>query len=150
MNNELEILKRALKREKEARKQAEQILEGKSRELYQLTQELKNVNTKLKEGLNEKTSELQGVFGNLVDAYVLKDISGNVIKMSHSAKELFGYDINQEKLNIIKLIYKEDYEYAMSSFQELIAKGSFSDYQARVYTKNKGVRTVHILSLIHI
>ncbi len=150
MSNELEILQRALQREKAARKQAEQILEGKSRELYLLTEELKDVNAKLEEGLTEKTSELQGVFGNLVDAYVLMDISGNVIKMNHSAKELFGYDINQEKLNIVKLIYKEDYEYAMTSFQELIVKGSFSDYQARVYTKHKGVRTVHInASLIH-
>lgn len=144
MSNESEILQRALKREKAARKQAEQILEGKSRELYDLTQELKRVNTKLEEGLTEKTSELQGVFGNLVDAYVLMDISGNVIKMNHAAKELFGYDIDEEKLNIVKLIYKEDYQYAMTSFQKLVAEGSFSDYQARVYTKNKGVRTVHI------
>ncbi|WP_299434707.1 PAS domain S-box protein [uncultured Aquimarina sp.] len=144
MSSELEILQRALQREKAARKQAEQILEGKSRELYQLTQELKGANAKLEDGLTEKTSELQGVFGNLVDAYVLMDISGNAIKMNHSAKELFGYDINQEKLNIITLIYKEDYEYAMNSFQELIVKGSFSNYQARVYTKHKGVRTVHI------
>ncbi|WP_298545050.1 PAS domain S-box protein [uncultured Aquimarina sp.] len=144
MSNELEILQRALQREKAARKQAEQILEGKSKELYQITQELKDANAKLEDGLTEKTSELQGVFGNLVDAYVLMDISGNVIKMNHSAKELFGYDINQEKLNIVKLIYKEDYEYAMTSFQKLVAEGSFSNYQARVYTKHKGVRTVHI------
>ncbi len=144
MSKELEILQRALQREKAARKQAEQILEGKSRELYQLTQELKNVNIKLEEGLTEKTSELQGVFGNLVDAYVLMDISGNVIKMNHAAKNLFGYNINKEKLNIATLIHKEDYQYAMASFKELIAKGSFSDYQARVYTKHKGVRTVHI------
>jgi len=144
MSNELEILKRALQREKAARKQAEQILEGKSRELYELTQELKDVNAKLEQGLTEKTSELQGVFGNLVDAYVLMDVSGNVIKMNHAANELFGYDISKEKLNIIKLISKEDYQYAMTSFQKLIAKGSFSDYQARVYTKHKGIRTVHI------
>ncbi|KZS42866.1 hypothetical protein AWE51_15980 [Aquimarina aggregata] len=144
MSEELDILKRALKREKAARKQAEQILEGKSRELYDLTQELKQLNEQLEDGLTKKTSELQGVFDNLVDAYVLMDISGNVVKMNNSAKNLFGYDIDQEKLNIVTLIYKEDYQYAMTSFQELVTKGSFSDYQARVYTKDKGVRTVHI------
>ncbi|AXT62724.1 PAS domain S-box protein [Aquimarina sp. AD10] len=144
MSEELDILKRALKREKAARKQAEQILEGKSRELYDLTQELKQFNEQLEDGLTKKTSELQGVFDNLVDAYVLMDISGNVVKMNNSAKNLFGYDIDQEKLNIVTLIYKEDYQYAMTSFQELVTKGSFSDYQARVYTKDKGVRTVHI------
>ncbi|WP_281989193.1 sensor histidine kinase [Aquimarina aggregata] len=144
MSEELDILKRALKREKAARKQAEQILEGKSRELYDLTQELKQFNEQLEDGLTKKTSELQGVFDNLVDAYVLMDISGNVVKMNNSAKNLFGYDIDQEKLNIVTLIYKEDYQYAMTSFQELVTKGSFSDYQARVYTKDKGVKTVHI------
>ncbi len=150
MSNELEILQRALQREKAARKQAEQILEGKSRELYELTQELKNVNTKLQEGLTEKSSELQGVFENLVDAYVLMDISGNVIKMNDAANELFGYDIDKEHLNVLSLIYEEDYQYAMSSFQKLVTKGSFSNYQARVNTKHKGVRTVHInASLIY-
>ncbi|WP_103863413.1 PAS domain S-box protein [Aquimarina sp. I32.4] len=143
-NDEIHILKRALQREKAARKQAEKILEEKSGELYHITQELKKVNKKLKDRVGEKESELQGVFDNLVDAYVLMDISGNVLEMNDTAKQLFGYDIAQEKLNVVGLIYKDDYRYAMESFQELIAKGSFSDYQARVYTKKNGVRTVHI------
>jgi len=105
MSEEADILKRALLREKAARKQAEEILEQKSRELYDLTVELKNLNEQLEDGLTEKTSELQGVFENLVDAYVLIDIAGNVIKMNDSAKELFGYNLDNEKLNVLKLIY---------------------------------------------
>lgn len=143
-NEDIDILKRAIQREKLARKQAEKILEDKSRELYLLTQELQETNKRLEDKVGKKESELQGVFDNLVDAYVLMDISGNVLEMNHAANQLFGYDINEEKLNVVKLIYKEDYKYAMSSFHELITKGSFSDYQARVYTKNNGVRTVHI------
>ncbi len=144
MSDELEILQRALQREKAARKQAEQILEGKSRELYELAQQLKNVNAKLEEGLNEKASELQGVFENLVDAYVLMDISGNIIKMNDAANDLFGYNISEEQLNVVRLIYEDDYQYAMSSFQKLVTQGSFTNYQARVTTKHKGIRTVHI------
>ncbi len=138
------LLRKALLREKSARKQAEKILEDKSRELYSLTQELQVVNEKLKAGLTETTSELKGLFENLVDAYVLMDVSGNVIKMNDAATELFGYNLKENKINVTKLIHKDDFQYAMTSFQELIRKGSFSDYQARVYTKNKGVRTVHI------
>ncbi|MDY8134636.1 PAS domain S-box protein [Aquimarina sp. 2201CG5-10] len=149
-NPDIDILKRALQRAKAARRQAEEILEEKSKELYEITQELKHANAKLKEGLTEKTSELQGVFGNLVDAYVLMDIFGNVIKMNESAVELFGYDINSENLNVTSLIYKEDYKYAMKSFNQLVMTGKFSDYQARVYTKHKGIRIVHInASLIY-
>ncbi len=144
MSNDPKILKRALQREKAARKQAEEILEGKSRELFKLAQELKQANAKLKEGLTEKTTELQGVFGNLVDAYVLMDIFGNVVKMNDAAKELFGYNLDSEKLNVTDLIYKEDYGYAMKSFHQLVTHGKFSDYQARVYTKHKGIRIVHI------
>lgn len=144
MADDLKILKRALEREKLARKQAEKILENKSLELFMLTQELKGANEKLEELIDVKKSELQGVFDNLVDAYVLMDLSGNVLEMNTPAIKLFGYDITSEKLNVIKLIYEEDFKYAMSSFSELITSGAFTDYQARVHTKYNGVRTVHI------
>ncbi|MHA7056318.1 sensor histidine kinase [Aquimarina sp. M1] len=139
-----DILERALQREKAARKEAEKILEEKSRKLYDLTIELRTANHKLEKLFYEKKNELQGVFDNLVDAYVLIDIQGNILDMNTSAIDLFGYDITDEKINVVSLIYNEDYQYAMSSFQKLVTTGSFSDYKARVYTKNKGVRTVHI------
>jgi len=140
-----EILQRALVREKAARKQAEKILEDKSKELYLITQQLRTANEKLKSGLTEKTTELQGVFDNLVDAYVLINLNGDIIKLNDAAKELFGYDtIGDEKINVSKLIYKEDIAYAVQSFKKLIDVGYFSDYIARVNTKNKGIRWVHI------
>ncbi|UZO82251.1 ATP-binding protein [Aquimarina sp. ERC-38] len=139
-----EILERALQREKTARKQAEAILEQKSKELYERTQELKAANTRLENLYDTKNNELQGVFNNLVDAYILMNTEGKVIEMNQSAKELFGYDIQKKPLNVTTLIYKDDKAYAMKSFQELLQKGAFTDYKARVYTKNKGVRSVHI------
>ena len=139
-----DILQRALEREKAARKQAEQILENKSKELYMLAQELKSTNKQLEDLLSKKDNELKGVFHNLVDAYILMDIYGNVLEMNTSAENLFGYDIRKEPLNVVPLIHKEDIKYAMNSFKELIHKGAFTNYQARVYTKNKGIRTVHI------
>ncbi|WP_025741588.1 sensor histidine kinase [Aquimarina pacifica] len=143
-SDDILILKRALVREKTARKQAEKILEDKSRELFLLTHELKGANEKLQDLIGKKELELQGVFDNLVDAYVLIDVYGNILEMNNAAKILFGYDITEEKINVMSLVYKEDYQYAMTSFQQLVSEGSFTDYQARVYTKNNGVRTVHI------
>lgn len=138
-----EILLRALEREKKARKQAEKILEEKSKELYHITQQLRQANAKLKTGLNEKTTELQGVFDNLVDAYVLINLRGDIIKWNGAALELFGY-APKEKVNVNQLIYKEDLSYALESFNALLHKGMFSDYTARVQTANKGIRWVHI------
>ncbi|EDP96943.1 PAS domain S-box protein [Kordia algicida OT-1] len=141
---QIDILQRALKREKEARRAAEKILEDKSRELYILSEELKVTNSKLEASVSEKTSQLAGVFENIIDAYLVMDLGGNVLKMNDAACELFGYNILEETLNVTSLIYKEDVAYAFESFSELIEKGRFSNYTARVYTKNKGVRWVQI------
>ncbi|MEM7186202.1 MAG: ATP-binding protein [Bacteroidota bacterium] len=141
---DIDILKRALERERRARKEAERILEKKSGELYLISEELKEANRKLEGTLLQKTNELQGVFDNLVDAYVLMDVKGNILAMNQSAIELFGFQDGSDGVNVVDLIYKEDFEYAMQSFNELVQKGSFSDYQARVYTRKKGVRNVHI------
>ena len=135
--DQTEILQRALKREKAARKAAESILEEKSRELFFTTQRLEIL-------LDEKSSQLQGVFENIIDAYVVMDIGGNVIKFNEAATKLFGYDIEKEKVNVTNLVYKDDYEYAINSFMELTSKGFFKDYEARVYTKSKEVKWVHI------
>lgn len=142
--HQIDILKRTLQREKEARKQAEKILEDKSRELYLTSQELKKSNQKLEELLGEKSAQLKGVFENINDAYLVMNIKGEVLKMNDVAIDLFGYNIDKEKLNVISLIYKDDYKYAMSSFNELLKKGKFTNYTARVITKNKNVLWVHI------
>lgn len=138
MNQEkLDILKRALEREKLARKSAEKILEEKSRELYYSSQKIEKL-------LDEKSSQLQGVFENIIDAYVVIDIKGNVLKFNDAATKLFGYNIDVESLNVLNLIFKKDYDYAMISYLELQNKGFFKNYEARIYTKSKKVRWVHI------
>ncbi|AXT20365.1 PAS domain S-box protein [Flavobacteriaceae bacterium AU392] len=142
--DQIDILQRALHREKLARKQAEKILEEKSLALFNTAQELKEANHKLEFLLDEKTVQLQGVFENINDAYLVMDIKGNVIKMNDAAIELFGYNVENESINVTKLIYKEDYRYAIQSFKELVKKGFFTDYTARVFTKAKEVKWVHI------
>jgi len=143
-HDQLEILKRALEREKASRKAAEAILEVKSAELYEVNRKLEQSYTELISMYDKTSSELQGVFENIVDAYVIMDINGNILKFNEAATELFGYDIEQESLNVAKLIYREDFEYAMTSFAELQTQGFFKNYEARVYTKSREVRWVHI------
>ncbi len=146
----IKILERALVRERAARKEAERILEEKSAELFTLSRKLKQSNEQLKNVLSQRNSELQGVFDNLVDAYVLMNTQGEVLKMNDAAIDLFGYNPAEEIINVANLIYKEDISYAMTSFESLLQNGFFTDYQARVYTKHKEVRTVHInASLIY-
>ena len=140
----IEILKRRLEREKAARKVAERILENKSKDLYNLSEDLKKTNFKLEHHLHEKSSQLQGFLKNFVDAFVAIDPFGNVIKFNDAATNLFGYDIKTEALNIVDLIYEEDMEYALSSFSDLKTRGFFKNYEARVYTKSKQIKWVNI------
>ncbi|SHN09196.1 PAS domain-containing sensor histidine kinase [Polaribacter sp. KT 15] len=146
----IDILERALKREKAARKAAEKILEDKSRDLYFVSDKLKDTNNKLEILLDEKSSQLEGVFENLVDAFVVMDLSGKVIKFNEAAIDVFGYDIENENLNVKDLVYKEDMGYAISSFFDLITDGHFKNYESRICTKSKEVKWVHInASLIY-
>lgn len=142
--DQIEILKRALKREKSARKSAEKILEDKSKELYNISSELKQSNLKLNNILEEKLSTLKGIFENINDAYLVMDLFGNVIKMNDGAVDLFGYDITKEQFSIPNIIYEEDEEYAYKSFTKLQQRGYFNNYIARVYTKKKEIKWVQI------
>ena len=144
MDNEKELLLRKIAREQAARKHAEKILEEKAAELYQRTQQLHKANQQLEGLLNEKNSQLQGIFENIVDAYVVMDLTGNVLRMNEAASQLFGVNLEEEPLNVTSLIYTEDLAYAMESFNSLTQKGFFTNYQARVITRKKGVRWVQI------
>ena len=59
MSDEIELYKRRLKRERSARKQAESLLEKKSRQLYEANLELKEAADSLEEQISERTSELE-------------------------------------------------------------------------------------------
>jgi len=144
----VKILERALKREKSARKAAEKILENKSRDLYFISEELKNANFQLENLLDEKSSQLQGVFENINDAYLVINLEGEILKMNDVAIDFFGYNIDNEKVNVANLIHPDDENYAFGSFNNLKKKGSFTNYISRVLTKQKEVRWVQINATI--
>ena len=76
------------------------------------------------------------------------DIKGKVLEMNNVATNFFGYDISKENLNIVKLIYQEDAVYAFESFNQLLKKGTFTNYTARIITKQKEVKWVQINATI--
>lgn len=137
----IDILEKALKRERLARKAAEKILEEKSLELYQTNQNLSKV-------LNAKQIELESLFKTIVDPYILMDLYGNVLKMNNASIEFFGYNIDEESFNVLSTLHKEDYEYAMDSFRQLLKEGSFKNFKARVYNKKRALKWIEINSSI--
>lgn len=145
-SKEVLLLKRALDRQKKARQQAEKILEAKSKELYDVTHHLKYANAKLENLLNEKTSELDGVFINIIDPYVVMDLQFNVVNMNSSAKEFLGYDHTKENVNLSNLVHEDFMEYTAESIQSLLEVGVLKNYRAKIYVKDGTVKWVQINS----
>lgn len=132
----LKIYERALAREKAARKEAERILEEKSRELFYKSKALQNVNAQLEKLVREKISQLEGVFENIIDAYVVTNLKGDVLKMNEAAEFLLDSNLD-DKLNLMELVPPEDLEKAALGFQELYTSGAITDFQIRINTSKK-------------
>ncbi|MBT8281332.1 MAG: PAS domain S-box protein [Muriicola sp.] len=145
-SKEVTLLKKALDRQKRARRQAEMILEEKSQELYDTSRQLKETNDRLENLLSEKTSELEGVFINIVDPYLVMDISGQVIRMNTAAKQLLGYDNTKETINLSQLVHSDYLEYTKESFEKLYEVGTLKNYRAKIVVKDNSVRFVQVNS----
>jgi PAS domain S-box-containing protein len=142
--SKIDILQRNLKREKAARLAAEKIAEKSSNELSSLRKKLNKKNLALENLLEQKSSQLEGVFENINDGYLLMDMSGTILKMNDTACAFFGYDLVKEKLSVYTLIYPEDLEYGTRAFMSLKEEGVFTNYRTRILTKDKQIKWVQI------
>ncbi len=149
-SNQVSILKRALEREKKARKVAENLLENKAKELYDASLHLKEANGRLETLLNNKGSRIDSAFVNIIDPYVVMDLMGTVMNMNASAKEFLGYDHTKEEIGLSNLVHPDYVEYTAESFQTLLQVGILKNYTAKIVTKNLGEKFVNInASLIY-
>ena len=127
-----EILTRALDRQKRARLQAEKILEEKSLELFEMARQLREANARLENLLLEKTSELEGVFVNIVDPYVVMDLEGFVIRMNGAAKDFLGFDPEKERVNLASLVHPDYRAYTREAMANLVVHGAMQNYRAKI------------------
>ena len=142
-SNEVDILKRALEREKLARKQAENILESKSAELYELTIKLEESNANLASMVKKRTSELKGVFENINDAYIVMDLDGNILKANDPALELLEISMNDD-INLNDFVAPSDEEKKSFAFQKLLEEGSLNNFEIKLILKNETQKLVQI------
>jgi len=130
------ILQRALAREKRARKAAEQILEEKATELYDLTQKLIKSKDALSMLLEEKNNELSGLIQRIIDPYTLVDLEGNVIRYNAAADKLLGLAeamSTNSKLNLLHLVRKEDRPRLAEAFNVMIRDGYVKDVTLMIH-----------------
>lgn len=124
------VLQRALARERQARKAAEQILEQKSSELYELTQIINKSKDELQVLVDEKDSELSGLIQRIIDPYLLLDLNGNILKYNAASDNLLklkNATSSITQLNLIEFIAIEDRERLSGAFVEMLEKGFVKD-----------------------
>ena len=141
---EIDILKRAFDRERASRKLAEKILEEKSKELYELNKKLEKSNIKLTSLNNKVNSQLQGVFENLVDAYVEIDLNGTILGINNAAVDLLGLKSLSDKVNVIEMVHPNYKDIIAPNFKSLLKKGSITDFKVKIVTHNNITKLVHI------
>ena len=90
-NNEVDILKRALEREKKGKAAAEKVIEQRIRELY-----LSNLNLNKKIRSQEQTMSM--VFDNMLDAIFVFAPDGRIIQANKAAYTLSGHKYEDQNL----------------------------------------------------
>jgi len=137
------IYERALKREREARKSAEKILEQKASELYDLNQELNAKNRLLEHNFATKERELQDLFKNLVEGYVISDLEGYILNMNESARDIF--ELKPEgSFNLNSLVTGKERQHVDDGIALLMENESLSDYELHIVTPSDKSKTIKI------
>lgn len=121
-------------------------MEGKSKDYDEDIVQLRATNANLENMLSEKISELEGIFYNSIDPYVVMDIMGNVRRMNTAAKDLLGYDNTNEDFNLVNLVHPDYMEYTQKSFEKLYRDGKLANYKALLFNKNKDIIYVQVNS----
>ncbi|CAM1355101.1 ATP-binding protein [Tenacibaculum halocynthiae] len=107
-DEKVKIFERALQRERKARKQAEEILEQKSLELFEANQKLTASNKKTEALLNDQTAQLKLIVDNSSLGIVLSQ-KNNLIKFNKAFANLLGYtDDELLNVNIYELSHPDD------------------------------------------
>ncbi len=135
---EVDILKRALARERASRKAAEEILEAKSAELFELNQKLEASHKELETLYSKTNSQLQGVFETIADAYVVADVNGDIIKMNEATLPLLGIQTINDSCNLMELVKPSEYDRVYKAFNKLYREGgNISDLRVNITTIDK-------------
>jgi len=141
---EIDILHRAFAREKASRKAAEKILELKSTELYEVNKKLEESHAELLSLYAKTNSQLQGVFENIVDAYVIMDLNGNILKMNDAAVNLLEFETTKDQANLMNLVDPSEIDKVAPKFKELMETGTVTNFIIKIITEKGRYKLVHI------
>lgn len=137
------IFKLALERQSGARKEAEKIIEEKSRELHEANRKLRMVNERLEGLLNEKSNELEGIFVNIIDCYIVFDLDFNILKMNTATRDFLGATADVG-VNFKAFLDKGSLRGTIQALRTIVDTGFIKNHRARIRTSEKRISVVQM------
>ena len=138
LSKKIEILTRALQRERKAKEIAEGIIENRLRELY-------DSNQSLTQDIIQKEEFQKNLIDNLVDALIVFDFDMNILKINKEALKLLGFDKKNAPKNIkeFKPKYRKKLQKHFST--ATLGKGvNSNEFLFDFINRNRKLKHVHI------
>ncbi len=142
--DEIQILKRRLERERNARKQAEAILEQKALELFHANEQLRKLNEDLEQKVEERTTQLthseekyRGIIESMELGLMEVDLNQNIVKAYDWFCDMTGYNPGElEGKNAADVFLNAEGIAFMKKQDEIRQKGQAGVYEIQIKKKN--------------
>ena len=138
LSKKIEILTRALQRERKAKEIAEGIIENRLRELY-------DSNQSLTQDIIQKEEFQKNLIDNLVDALIVFDFDMNILKINKEALKLLGFDKKNAPKNIKE--FKPKYRKKLQKHFSTATQGkgvNSNEFLFDFINRNRKLKHVHI------
>ncbi len=147
LEDKISMLERSLRREREARKLSERILEEKSKKLWETNQELLSLNASLEDLVKIRTERIEDLFENMHDCLIVLDEHAKITEANKAARDLLGYSEKEIKeIEVSDIVYEEDIEISKQFFEILLAEGYYENYEGRIVSKDGTIKFVQVNS----
>lgn len=137
MGKEIDVLKRALERERKGKAAAERVIEQRIRELYLNTLSLES---KIK---NQEQS-FSIIFENMLDAVFFFDRSGKILEANKAAYHLVGKDFDRQNLKYVTDFSEKIAVRIQKLLDTAIIKKTVSDFNFPFTTENGISKVVNV------
>lgn len=142
--DEIQILKRRLARERNARKQAETILEEKALELFNANEKLRKLNEDLEKKINERTLQLtrsedkyRGIIESMELGLLEVDLEQNIVRAYDWFCDMTGYDLGElEGKNAAEVFLNKESIAFMKKQDEIRKQGQAGVYEIQIRKKD--------------
>lgn len=98
LEEKIALLERRLAREKQARVEAEQLLESKSLELFDAYTELESMNKSLEKKIQRRAQTFMTLINSLHSGVLLNDENGKILIVNQKFREIFKIHLPEEEL----------------------------------------------------